>query len=331
MGVPAGMYELTVSAQAEPVVSPRFGKLIPVPHQRLPFRIYIPREVDRNPRLHVGQRFLVFPEGPTRYRDEHGDEIDRREIVMHAATLQSIDRNEFAFAVDGSRRKIIIASAPPSHLPGLLALSEDDPVAHALNARYAGRKVWERGGIDVNCVGAVPGGIFSGGANGARPLTIQKIFRVARSAYELAIGHQLGASGGSRDSVFADEEPLLVRLDVPAGVFPAADGSQSCLVWYRFFSDAWDLQREYSVRSASEEHPDWPRHILDLIARDELEKGMTHEQVAWAFGYPAHYGAPPSIDALPAWRYDNLLPFSYWVYFDSHGTVRTFGPDGRLP
>jgi len=58
---------------------------------------------------------------------------------------------------------------------------------------------------------------------------------------------------------------------------------------------------------------------------------MTHEQLAWTFGYPAYYGTPMSLNRLRTWRYDNLPPFNCWVTFDSNGRVTKFGTDGRLP
>ena len=107
--------------------------------------------------------------------------------------------------------------------------------------------------------------------------------------------------------------------------------SPSCVAWYTYFADGWDMTREYALQPATRAHPEWGTAILNAVMQGKVQARMTREQVAWAIGYPGEYGPIAKFHSMSKWRYDDISPFNYWVYFDAKGRVSKFGPDGQLP
>jgi hypothetical protein len=346
--LPAGLYTLSAHADVDPFVLPDGDNVADAHADLQGWRIYVPPPATAAPALRIGQRFLVFPEANTTYYDASGIEIPRGDVTMRVATLVQTGARKLTFAVAGYARHIVTdKDGAPTQISGLTPLVDDGNVRR-LNAIYDGRKVWGRGGLGADCVLRDAGGTWSGGGPNSRPFTVVHVFRTYRSSYELAIGSQVGAISGGRQSSFEDESPLVVVLDVPGDTtFSAVGGTGSigvrsrsanaapapvtsaapvrlmgpnpeCAAYYTYFADAWDMNRAYSLTP-----PPYPQ--------TGVKTGMTHEQVSWQIGYPAEYGTPAELDRLNAWRYDNLPPFSYWVYFGPDGRVTKFGPDGQLP
>ena len=277
---------------------------------------------------------------------------EQRHVTLVGDMIEMLERivaEKLTFGVSAYDRKIVTGiGGAPTQISGIVPVVDDGSVRR-LNARYAGRRIWGRGGLGAQCILRDPGGTWGAGGPNSRPYTILHIFRIYRSSFELGIGGQIGAIGGGRQSAFVDESPLVVWLDVPSDTtFTAVGGTGSvgvsakpagprtssapaptpgravlgpnpeCAAYFAYFADGWDLNRAYSLVP-----PPYPQTGVKV--------GMTHEQVAWQIGYPAAYGSAAWLDSLEAWRYDNLPPFSYWVYFGADGRVTKYGPDGQLP
>jgi len=237
-----------------------------------------------------------------------------------------------------------------SLLPGLVPLVEDDTLRR-LRARYEGRKVWGYGGVGAQFPPTPGGGVDGFSATSSEPVTLVRLVRLALPSVTLAIGGQLGAMGGDRQSEFSARNPLLVVLGLPRGLrvtsaagsgAAAAKATQDVMgslpaarTGYLEYADAWDFERAYSLVPWRKQHPDWPRAMRNAVQHGELRKGMTPEMAVWVSGFPAQYGTKAQLLAQAkrpkaAWRYDNLRPFSFWIYFHA-GRVVSFGADGQLP
>ncbi|HET7815084.1 MAG TPA: hypothetical protein VFL13_12005 [Candidatus Baltobacteraceae bacterium] len=295
------------------------------------WHLYVPRPPRPAPALRIGQQFLVLPEASSLYYDEEGREILRSQIAMHPATLALMTPQRWTFSVEGFSRRIAIEPRSDwTQISGLPPLVSDANVT-SLNERYDGKRVWGRGGLAALCAPGAAGAELSFGAPATESFIVKRVFRVYKSSYEFGIGPQVGAWSGGRQSSFVDESPVVIWLDVPkntkfvssggyspgAGT-PSGSGDGACAAYFTMFSDAWDMDRAYTFSASP-------------YAQSEVAAGMTREQVARILGYPAVYGPVEKIMASKAWRYDNLPPFSYWVYFDDNGRVTKFGTDGRLP
>jgi hypothetical protein len=344
-GLPAGMYVLRADAGVDPMTLDDGDVVSGAKAHLTEWRIYIPATAAQLPQKQLGQQFLLLPGESTLYRDASDREIPRRDIVMHTATLTHIDGDSIELAVQGTpyllREKVAGSIA---QIDGLLPMVEDVAVRD-LNARYAGRSIWGRGGFGSECVLETAGGTLGASGPSDKPYRVKRVFRIYRSYYDLAIGAEIGAMGGERKSSFIDESPIVVWLDIPpdaeftgimgtgamniaarpAGSVPAAPAtpahlgpSDACVAYYMNFADTWDMERAYSL-------------VPPPSRLGEMRAGLTREQVTWILGYPSEYAPISNLNRLSAWRYDNLQPFNYWVYFDAQGRVTKFGPDGQLP
>lgn len=333
-GLSGGMYVLRASADVDPITLPDGDVIVGARASLADWRIYIPGTAAQTPQVRLGQQFLVLPGDSTIYRDASGREIPRRDIAMRTAALAHTYGDVSDFDVQGTPYIVRAnANASVGEIDGLLPLVDDGNVRD-LNARYDGRSIWGRGGLGSQCVLQDAGGSFSGWGPSDKPYRVKRVFRVYHSYYELAIGPQVGAAGGDRQSGFIDESPIVAWLDVPhdvkytgmmgtgsMSVAPHAGGldpSDACVAYYMIFADAWDMDRAYSLAP--------PPSGLG-----EMRVGLTRQQVTWLLGYPAEFAPVAQLNRLSAWRYDNLQPFNYWVYFDAQGRVTKFGPDGQLP
>jgi hypothetical protein len=344
-GLPPGMYTITAQADVGSFRLPDGDEVLGTHANLRNIALYVPPAPRALPSLRAGQRFLLLPDADTEYRDEAGADVSRGDVTMHTATLVRTEGNRLTFAVDGYSRKLV-APAPRdvAHISGIVPLVDDRNVDN-LNRRYDGKNVWGRGGFGASCVLNAPGGTWGASGPSAHPIVVRRVFRIYRNV-DMAIGPQIGAMGGGRKSEYYDESPLVVWLSVPDDtVFSSVSGTGSirvqtvsahapasaaplrvnpmgpndaCVAYYTYFADAWDMDRAYSL-------------VPPPAGLREMRNGLTHEQVAWVLGYPSMYGSPAQLDALRAWRYDNLPPFDYWVYFDANDRVVKFGPDGQLP
>lgn len=361
-GLPSDMYQVQADAIAEPAAVPDFGIIGPWRAELLPWRIYVPHSPDEIPSKRIGQEFLVFPGPSDSYYDQTGAEIPRRAIVMHVATLSGIAGNRLTFSVRGLTKQRIVLdwSDQVTDIPGLPALVIDRNL-RALNAMYDGKMAWGRGSFGGSCILETAGGAGGGGGSGSKPVKVLQIFRLYRAGINLGIGTYF-AGGGTRESAFTTESPLVVWFQFPKdthfnsmwgtsasihvrsryalptvppslrNLTPAPMApSPECVAWYVIVADAWDMDRSYTRQPATQAHPEWGPEILNAVMKGSVKVGMTREQVAWTIGYPGEYGPIEKFLTMTKWRYDDISPFNYWVYFDRNGRVNKFGPDGELP
>jgi len=358
-GLAPNLYTLKVSAPVQ-ATDTATGKPVSLPPASASATLYLPPAPDKPPALAVGQRFLCLPDDadPLPYTDAHGQTPPLSTVSLKTWTLTGASGKTLTFTVEGrpgplaltTTGKDVFSQADVSLLPGLVPLVEDNTLRR-LRARYEGRQVWGYGGVGAQFPPTPGGGVDGFSATSSEPVTIVRLVRLALPNVTLAMGGQLGAMGGDRQSEFSTRNPLLVVLGLPRGLqVTSASGSGAASAQamqgvmgsqpthragYLEYADAWDFERAYSLVAWRKQHADWPRTMQNAVKKGELRKGMTPEMAAWVSGFPAEYGTKAQLLArakLPkaAWRYDNLSPFSFWIYFHA-GRVVSFGTDGELP
>ncbi len=334
------------------------GKPIVLSEPTASLRVYVPPLPNQRPSQSPGQRFLCLPgwEEDLPYLDAQGRVVPRARLALKIVTLKRIDRSGrwpmLYFTAEGCRGQFHIENGGPlSALPGLKPLVEDD-TARRLRAKYEGKQVWGYGGLNGECVTASAEERGSLGTGIQTPYTLRHLVRIAAEPVELAIGASPNVLGGYRQSAFITSRPLVAVLERPrraqvlgfsyvsAGkgrkrIRQTADGmpllqTSDCLGLYAEFADAWDFERSYSLLSPRQAGAHWPRSMRKAVLAGELRVGMTPDMVAWTLGWPSDYGTAAQVKAQTAWKYDNLQPFHFWVYF-KNGKAASFGPDGQLP
>lgn len=360
-GLAPNLYTLKVSVPVQ-AADTATGGAVTLPPAQASLTIYLPPAPDREPSLAPKQQFLCLPgdEEPLPYTDAQGQEPPREALVLKVWTLAHVTetgaqrqagQRRLTFTVAGRPGTLsLTTNADVSALPGLVPLVEDSTLRR-LRAKYEGRAVWGYGGIGAQFPPVPGGGVDGLSADGSRPVILARLVRLALPNATLAMGGQIGAMGGDRQSEFITRNPLLAVLELPRALhitgasgsgrsseratqnvmgahFPARTGYEEC-------ADAWDFERQYSLAPWQKQHPEWPRAMRKAVQNGELRKGMTPEMAAWVSGFPAEYGTKAQLLAWAkapkaAWRYDNLPPFNFWIYFHG-GHVVSSGTDGSLP
>jgi hypothetical protein len=247
------------------------------------------------------------------------------------------------FRREGSAAKVQITSDGDfASFPELCPVLEDARVKR-LRAKYAGKKVWSYGGGVAAALLKDPEDALSVHDSVVAPFVIKRLLRIAKPGVMLHVGPR-SVLGGDLQADFTTNTPLVALLDVPGkphvagGEFSGKDEKEvvkamtepEVIGYYRMFDGAWDFEREYSLASPFKTHPEWSASVRKAVREGEVRKGMTHDMVAWAIGWPSERGSIAEMKTWKAWRYDRLPPFSYWVYFQNGKVVR-FGEDGHLP
>jgi hypothetical protein len=349
----AGMYQFRVSF---PVVVTDLdtGEEVRVPLARsFSYPTYLPPEPDRLPSLTAGQQFFCLPEPGEElpYRDAAGRPIPRRQIALRVLTLERVERRAgqkplLTFGLERFSGKVQLASdGGVTSLPQLYPLVEDDHLRH-LRAKYEGKRVWPYGAFQASCI--TDNALVSGnlGLDHATTFVPRRLVRLYGTSFTMTIGSAPGVVGGLGNSEFQARNPLVVVLGEPqqfqttgmawSGVSaedlsdPETSLPDRCIGFYHTFSNAWDLERTYSLVPASQAHPEWPAAIHRAVKEGDLQKGMTPDMVAWSMGWPSEYGTIEEMRQWKNWRYDGPPPFSFWVRF-RNGRVANWGHDGRLP
>lgn len=357
-GLAPNLYTLKVSVPVQ-AADEATGQPVSLPDAQASTAMYLPPAPNKPPSLTAGQQFLCLPDDAARlpYTDAHGQTPPLSMLTLKVWTLTGVSDKTLTFTVEGRPGPLsltttgadVFAKEDLSLLPGLVPLVEDDTLRR-LRAKYEGKQVWGYGGVGAQFP-LGDGGLDGFSATSSKPVTIVRLVRLALPNVTLAMGGQLGAMGGDRQSEFAARNPLLAVLGLPHGLqvtgaagsgaagekavqdvmgSPPASGAG-----YLEYADAWDFERAYSLVPWRKQHPDWPRAVRNAVKSGELRKGMTPEMAVWVSGFPAEYGTKAQLLARAkrpkaAWRYDNLRPFSFWIYFHA-GRVVSFGTDGTLP
>jgi hypothetical protein len=283
----------------------------------------------------------------------------------HVAPASSVvDRTEPLYS-DGAKTRVdgvevhvrIDLRALPSDMYTLSVRSPDTPGAFGstslqiyvpdrdamrlagLRSRYSGVKVWPYGTLGLRC-DAPP---FSAGTVKVRdvfvsvnsPLYIERIDRIIDKKVMM---NDFSSNAGFRYEAI---DPLEIRVRPPsleqsAGIGWAVDGvatpgrdgyeqsvlaaiREHCKQYVAYSADEWDLERLVSLKP-----PD-----IDLRNRPDVI-GLTHEEVAFKFGFPYSYQTRDEMLRMPEWSYQRAAPFSSSVVFSGDRAIR-YSPPGNLP
>lgn len=309
--LPSGMY--TLSATAEPGFATRTdGSLEPL-HvaDASSMTIYVPPPPDRVPEPGIGERFIFQShfgynrEQAVRISDEHGvplpfDQVAAR-LLTYTGTISS-SSGEAGVHFDRSGGKHLgvtfLGFSDPKDVPGLYPVIEDR-VSKQMNAEYGEHRVWTRGTPDVFCDACheyMP-------PNSA--LFVVGVYRARGYAEDMAIrqdGRNL-----AQPSSFRALDPRIVALrdrgsfGPHSHMLPLSDSGPNA---YATFSDDWDLERNLSLVSMEQSHPDWSTSVRNAIVAVKPKLGMTRDMVAWMLGYPSTYGTIAQLNRLDTWIYD---------------------------
>lgn len=345
-GLPPAMYLLRAVAIPD-ATDKATGQAVTIPMAKASTRVFIPPKPDKRPEMASGQRFICMPSPEQRRKGPVYELVTGKPVTwerayfriftLHSAGGDGRGHQQLAFHVDGISGDVRYNGALERGWPPGLTPVLDDAEVRRLRAKYVGRKVWGYGGLNAEVIALDPHSAGSTSLAVADPATVRSVVRLHLASQPMSIGPSEDESG------YLSEDPVLVILDVPdtaewtsmswfgprdedALETPLADRA---LAYCWRFSGSWDMERAYSLSSpGSGEH--WLRSVRRHILAGEITRGMTHEMVAWARGWPDEYGTAAEMGRLDTWRYDSAPPFNYWVY-SRNGKVVDFGPDGTLP
>jgi len=138
------------------------------------------------------------------------------------------------------------------------------------------------------------------------------------------------------DPDFIAIEPLvfeLAPLTESAGTGVPTPAPQafytSCKRYVRWFADPWEARRVLVTRSPFD-HPEWPAQYREAVLAGKVLKGMSHDMVANALGYPSVYGSIEDLDRLAHWDYDEPAPWGPSVGFNGDRVVE-YDPGSAPP
>jgi hypothetical protein len=329
----AGMYHVVAPVPEQPGATVRHEARI------TSLTFYVPQARSAEPALRIGQQFIALP------RDSVLDTFGRVPQIAAVTsgspsfgsiyTLTSVTNRTGSTVVklqtDPFEKLELQTTGDVNSLGNLIPIV-DDPGLRLLRAKYEGHLVWGRGGIAMLC--ATDSLI---GVSGLVSLRIKRIVRLYGES-SLVLGYD-GRFGLDSEESYADIDPVVVLFDTPPKPGDTitdpqdnfhASQAADCATLYNTKADAWDVERQYSLIAPNVAHPNWSQETFDAIRHQIVIQGMNHDSVAWARGYPSIWGTRDELDALSAWKYQDLKPFHYWVYF-KEGKVVKFGPDGHLP
>jgi hypothetical protein len=210
-----------------------------------------------------------------------------------------------------------------------------------LGSHYSDVTVWPYGSLSLRCE-AVP---FTVGGS-----TVQNIFasatgqlrvnRIERVRGRSVMMNDFSSNAGLRYQAI---DPLVLHIAAPSSLAGMGLGwsttggpsiraggprpepaiiaaiQEHCTEFVAYAGDAWDLKRLVSLRP-----PD-----IDAATHPDVI-GLTHEQVAFRFGFPYVYRSRDEMLKMPEWFYERAAPFSATVTFEGDRVVR-YAPPGRLP
>ncbi len=209
-----------------------------------------------------------------------------------------------------------------------------------LRTKYLGKRVFLYPGLSVEVVSdSDVQARFS--PEGLTEATIKNISLSGGPPQMTAIGATDEGSGYIRSRLFTVElsfkkppgytfasfsatGPPIAESELRAGLSPP--GAR----YLCHFAGLWDFERYFALKHPFAANSKWPRSVRQAIRDQEIRKGMTPDQVAWAYGWPDEFGTVSEMRHWTSWRYDSAPPFSFWVTF-ARGRVVKAEPDGTLP
>jgi len=103
-----------------------------------------------------------------------------------------------------------------------------------------------------------------------------------------------------------------------------------CSAGYTEFSDTWDFERTFALKSTLLSHPEWSAKDRAAINAGTVLVGMTKDMVVASVGYPSVYGTSAQMLKLDTWEYVEPVPASFTVKF-KNGRVIEYDPPHMLP
>jgi hypothetical protein len=328
-----GWYTLSADADADAIVHTD-GTVFTVEHVRAePLRVYVPRAPETLPAYAPGQHFIFLPgfiygrKAPA-FLGPRGEPEPFASYALQPLTyLGAQDRllgKALQFATSDGRKTTIDSGDSLSAVPGLFPLVED-ATSRAVAAKYVGHDVWRFGRGPLLAAFRQNSTFEMEPGKPARVLAVYRPF-----------GYPFNAALGSSPFAFPNYvsiDPLVVVLRVrdadllpsPMNTIPAAGPTAYWLV-----SDAWDMERRFSLVSMQQAHPEWNAAMRDAVVAQNVLPGMTRDMVAWSQGYPSVEGTVAAMNALDVWHFEQPPPSSSTVYFRDGRVVR-IDPPGRLP
>lgn len=365
-GTAANLTQLKAWLKYQPTVTPTPVKDQGATGHMDPKRGYIGPAPDRAPSLALSQVFLCLPD---RENLVLTDTVTSKPVPASALALKKLtligqepDTSTKYAGETQLRLRFALAGYPNPvawkgdgdlyDLPGLHPMTDDVTVRN-LCTLYQDKTIWGYGGgISVAAVTANPQAsmslVFDNDPRRGAAI-VRRIFRLrSGSPFVLSIGSSPGYSG-ERNSRFVTREPLVVLLELPAGVPPPSASSSSFaftgielgadsdgnpeammnrlreskqremkpLAYYAVFADTWDFEREYSLISLEQASKKWPPKYGQSVRQHELIRGMTPEMTAWVMGFPGEYATKADLLRSPRkeWRYDDSFGSEHLVYF----------------
>ena len=334
-GLKAGLYTLRVSPL--PDAGRVEGRTVRT--QDAAKWIYLPNPVSP-PEAKVGQAFLCLPHGweqPFPYRDLQGQPVDWRKVALRVWRLTRVAPRALEFAVEGLSARVQCAweGDTVTNLPALLPIV-DEPTVRQLRARYEGRSVWGYGGIGATALMRTRQATAALGFERLKPARLLRIRRIWQPWVRLP----LGSAGyiGERNYTFYAHHPLVVQLQ-PLGKAVSGAGvggdaldqlmdapQRHAIGFYALCADAWDFERAYSLQNPQTLAKRWSARERRALQTGELAQGLSHEVVAWIWGWPSLYGTKQELTRRNEWVYEDV-PFEATLTFRNGRLVKWHIPE----
>jgi len=266
-------------------------------------------------------RVVLLPPVPTQYWKQLSALPGRSWIGLRWNTaglkpgLYSLQVSLPCDTTDAAGQPITIPMSMDASLPVYLPQGED--ALQAARAKYLGRRVWPRTGLQPAQSDSV---VFQFSARTS--LRVKSITRTALSFADLAMNGGYGPGWDMSPADFVTHAPLRVVFDRPRHLEVVGFAVSGRMLpkakseFFQDFADPWQIDRALRLTPPGRFQP--------------LKLGMTPKQVIAALGWPTEYGSLAQLTQRASWRYDNLKPFYASVYF-SHGKLVRYDPGGHLP
>jgi hypothetical protein len=214
---------------------------------------------------------------------------------MYALSYQGPDSVR---EVSGTTADIVHIPDQPVYFP-----DDDEKAFQAIRSRLIGNRVYGYPNVAIDCPGRgqqLQNRVAT--ANSARIVDVVRYTHLTLPVYY----NSRRATDVANTPDFIAVNPIIVTFDElePGGALPAHQraGTVPCSEAIRVFADAWQIDRELTLRTAND-HDEWPAAMLAAIASGQPTIGMTPEMVAFAWGFPPQLGTVADLEKLDVWTY----------------------------
>jgi hypothetical protein len=257
-------------------------------------------------------------------QDERGRPVDPLKVHFRELTLVRRDEHGASHLLLDGKRHVVTKDRDPFQEHELVPLVESPELA-ALRRRYLGRRVWTYGDLSAWREALRPRTSASSGVKPGRSLKIARIYQIAKVPIDFSKngswGKGLDLQGRYKPRDYGDESPFLLVYDLPDLRLTSWSGSdlwskederraedpRSYGLPYNVFVGSWFFDRLFSLRPPT---PETARAIRRVEARSRAGEdsllGLTHVQVAWAFGWPMARKPISQLLKEPTWTYGDM-------------------------